>query len=109
RSSTRRRSSLASSELRKRAGELREVLNQASIAYHADDDPIMSDAEYDRLFDELQALEDANPKLVTPDSPTRRVGAAPSERFQKVEHLAPMGSLEKGRTDEALTKWADDV
>src|SRR6185369_1755035 len=49
------------------------------------------------------------PELVTPDSPTQRVGAPVSDRFQKVRHLAPMGSLEKVTTDEALLKWADDV
>ena len=69
----------------------------------------MPDAEYDRLYDELQALEEENPELVTVDSPTQRVGAAPSERFRKVEHLAPMGSLEKVTSDETLAKFADDV
>jgi len=92
-----------------RAAELRELLSRHSYAYHVLDEPLISDAEYDRLYDELQALEDANPKLVTPDSPTQRVGAPPSERFRKVEHLAPMGSLEKVTTDETLGKWADDV
>ena len=64
---------------------------------------------YDRHYDELVELEQAHPELVTPDSPTQRVGAPPSERFQKVEHLSPMGSLEKVTTDEALAKWAEDV
>ena len=81
---------MAPSDVRKRAGQLRELLNRASIAYHADDDPIMSDAEYDRLLDELQAIEEQHPDLQAPDSPTVRVGAPPSERFQKVEHLAPL-------------------
>jgi DNA ligase (NAD+) len=98
-----------SSSAAKHAGELRELLNRATIAYHADDEPIMSDAEYDRLFDELKELEEQHPELSTPDSPTVRVGAPPSERFQKVEHLAPLGSLEKVTTEEAVTKWADDV
>jgi DNA ligase (NAD+) len=92
-----------------RAAELREILGRALVAYHVEDDPIMSDAEYDRLYDELVALEEANPKLVTPDSPTQRVGAPSSDRFQKVQHLEQMGSLEKVTTDEALEKWADDV
>ena len=69
----------------------------------------MSDAAYDALYDELVALEEEHPELVTPDSPTQRVGAPPSDRFQKVQHLTPMGSLEKVTTDEALAKWADDV
>src|SRR5207247_4246172 len=59
--------------------------------------------------DELVALEEAHPELVTPDSPTRRVGAPASEKFQKVRHLSSMGSLEKVTTDEALFKWAEDV
>ncbi|MES1247704.1 MAG: NAD-dependent DNA ligase LigA [Actinomycetota bacterium] len=92
-----------------RAKELRAQLNEASIAYHVDDAPIMEDATYDALYDELERLEDAQPELVTPDSPTQRVGARPSSKFQKVEHLQPMGSLEKVTTDEALQKWADDV
>jgi DNA ligase (NAD+) len=92
-----------------RAAELRDVLDHHLYRYHVLDDPEISDAEYDRLFDELVALEEANPKLVTRDSPTQRVGAPPSEKFQKVEHPTPMGSLEKVTTDEALAKWHEDV
>jgi len=92
-----------------RAAELREQLTDASYRYHALDDPTISDAEYDRLYDELEELEAAHPELVTPDSPTRRVGAPLSDRFQKVRHLAPMGSLEKVTTDEAVYKWGEDV
>ena len=73
------------------------------------DDPEVTDAEYDRLFDELKQLEEEHPELATDDSPTRRVGGPPSDKFKKVEHLAPMGSLEKVTTDEALQKWAEDV
>jgi DNA ligase (NAD+) len=93
----------------KRAAELRAVLNRASIAYYLEDEPVVSDAEYDRLYDELVELEGAHPELVTPDSPTHRVGAPLSDRFQKVRHLEQMGSLDKVTTDEALFKWADDV
>src|SRR5581483_8099360 len=57
----------------------------------------------------LLELERQHPDLAAPDSPSQRVGAPPSERFQKVRHLTPMGSLEKVTTDEALFKWADDV
>jgi len=97
---------LSSSE---RAAELRELLNEASIAYHVDDNPVMEDAAYDVLYDELKALEDADPSLVTSDSPTQRVGAPLSDKFQKARHLLPMGSLEKVTTNEALQKWEDDV
>ena len=92
-----------------RAAELRDQLDYHLYRYHVLDDPEISDAEYDRLYDELVALEEANPSLVTPDSPTQRVGAPPSERFQKVEHPTPMGSLDKVTTDEALQKWHEDV
>ena len=91
------------------AGSCASILTRALVAYHVEDEPIMSDAEYDRLYDELVALEEAHPNLVTPDSPTQRVGAPASDRFQKVRHLEQMGSLEKVTTDEALAKWAEDV
>jgi DNA ligase (NAD+) len=91
-----------------RAAGLREVLNRALIAYHVEDAPIMEDAAYDVLFDELLALEEEHPELATPDSPTRRVGGL-SDKFQKVRHLEPMGSLEKVTTEEGLRKWNEDV
>ncbi len=92
-----------------RLDELRQQVNHHLHRYHVLDEPEISDADYDRLFDELKALEDEHPDLITPDSPTQRVGAPPSERFRKVEHLTPMGSLEKVTDDESLFKWADDV
>jgi DNA ligase (NAD+) len=100
---------MASRAVEKRAAELRELVEHHNYRYHALDDPEISDAEYDRLYDELRGLEDDHPELVTPDSPTQRVGTEPSEKFPKVEHLVPMGSLEKVTTGEALEKWADDV
>jgi DNA ligase (NAD+) len=92
-----------------RAAELRGDLDRHIHAYYVQDDPLVSDAEYDRLYDELVELEREHPELVTADSPTQRVGAPPSDRFQKVAHLSAMGSLEKVTTEEALQKWADDV
>ncbi len=92
-----------------RAAELRRALGEASTAYYVEDEPIISDAEFDRLYDELVALEAEHPELVAQDSPTQRVGATPSERFRKVEHLAPMGSLDKVTSDETLAKFAEDV
>ena len=103
---------MASSKTRapeRRAAELRESLDYHLYRYHVLDEPEISDAEYDRLYDELVALEEADPSLVTPDSPTQRVGAPPSEKFQKVDHPTAMGSLEKVTTDEGLAKWHDDV
>jgi DNA ligase (NAD+) len=95
--------------LESRVAKLREAIEHHNYRYHVLDDPDVSDAEYDRLFDELKAIEEENPELVSEDSPTRRVGAPPSERFQKTQHLSPMGSLEKVTTDEALEKWAQDI
>ncbi len=100
---------MPSSDPAGRAAELREILTRALIAYHVDDDPVMTDAEYDPLYDELVSLEESDPGLVTADSPTQRVGAPASDKFQKVQHLEPMGSLEKVTTGEALEKWAEDV
>jgi DNA ligase (NAD+) len=98
-----------STSVEQRAAELRELLNRYLYEYHVLDDPSVSDAEYDRLFDELVALEEEHPELVAPDSPTHRVGAPASDKFQKVRHLEQMGSLEKVTTDEALLKWAEDI
>jgi len=92
-----------------RAAELRELLDRYSYEYHVLDDPSVPDQVYDRLYDELVKLEEEHPELVTHESPTQRVGAPASDRFQKVRHLEPMGSLEKVTTDEALLKWADDI
>src|SRR5213075_187390 len=96
-------------DVQARLDELRAELDHHLYRYHVLDDPEISDAEYDRLFDELKVLEDEHPDLITPDSPTQRVGAPPSDRFQKVQHLTPMGSLEKVTDDESLFKWADDL
>src|SRR3954454_19754098 len=107
-----RRSSLASSRTAapaERAAALQELLDHHLYQYHVPDDPATSAAEDDRLYDELVALEEAYPALRTPTSPTQRVGAPPSDKFKKVEHLLPMGSLEKLTTAEQLTKWAEDV
>ena len=69
---------------RERVEELRTLLHHHNHRYHVLDEPEISDAEYDRLFDELKQLEEDHPELVTDDSPTRRVGAPPSDRFRKV-------------------------
>ncbi len=107
-SSTRRKSSMPRSD-EARAAELRALLNRYSYEYHVLDEPSVPDAEYDRLYDELVKLEEAHPELITQESPTQRVGAPAADRFQKVQHLEPLGSLEKVTTAEALVKWAEDV
>jgi DNA ligase (NAD+) len=92
-----------------RAAELRRLIEHHNHRYHVLDDPELSDEAYDVLVDELKSLEERHPELVTPDSPTQRVGAAPAAGFTKVVHLSPMGSLEKVTTREALEKWEADV
>ncbi|HEX4527297.1 MAG TPA: NAD-dependent DNA ligase LigA [Gaiellaceae bacterium] len=92
-----------------RAAELRGQLNRWLHEYHVLDDPSVDDATYDRAYDELVELEREHPELVTADSPTQRVGAPASAKFQKVRHLTAMGSLEKVTTDDAIAKWAEDA
>jgi len=92
-----------------RAEELRSLLNRWLYEYHVLDDPSVDDATYDRHYDELVELEEKHPEFATADSPTQRVGAPASDRFQKVRHRLAMGSLEKVTTEEALEKWAADV
>ena len=94
---------------RSRAEELRRLIEHHNYRYHVLDQPEIDDSAYDVLYDELRALEDEHPELVSPDSPTQRVGAPPAAGFTKVAHLSPMGSLEKVTTPEALEKWADDL
>jgi DNA ligase (NAD+) len=89
----------------RRAEELRAQLREASHRYYVLDAPTLSDAEYDRLFRELEELEKAHPELVTPDSPTQRVGAAPSEKFAKVTHSRQMMSLANAMTEEELAEF----
>src|SRR5437870_5308730 len=88
-----------------RAEELRRQLREANHRYYVLDAPTLSDAEYDRLFRELQELEEKHPELRAADSPTQRVGAQPSERFAKVQHRRPMMSLANVMSDEELAEF----
>ena len=78
---------------RKRAAALRELIDEHNHHYYVEDDPRISDADYDRLYRELLELEEAYPELVVPSSPTQRVGAAPASQFASVTHRVPMLSL----------------
>jgi len=81
-------------EVGSRVQKLREEINYHNHRYYVLDDPVVSDAEFDRLLKELTRLEEQYPALITPDSPTQRVGAAPLEKFETVRHRIPMISLE---------------
>jgi len=85
-----------------RIAELRQKLEYHNYLYYVKDDPEISDAEYDRMFRELLELEKEHPELASPDSPTQRVGGEPLERFNKVEHHAPMLSLANAFSEEEL-------
>lgn len=90
-----------------RVDELRSRLDHHNHRYYALDDPEISDSEYDALLNELRGLEAENPDLVTPDSPTQRVGAKPQERFEPARHLQPMLSLANARNEEELRAWLE--
>src|SRR5688572_71965 len=90
---------------RARAAELREALTRASYEYYILDQPTLSDPEYDRLFRELRGLETDFPELLTPDSPTLRIGAPPSSKLEKTPHLAPMLSLDNAFNFAELQAW----
>jgi DNA ligase (NAD+) len=85
--------------------DLREQVRYHNRRYHVEDAPEISDAEYDALYSELEALEGEHPELVTPDSPTQRVGGEPVEGFEEVRHSVPMLSLANARKVEDLREW----
>ncbi len=102
---TKKNQALASERAGTRVGELREAINYHSCRYHALDDPEIADAEYDALNNELIEIEAAHPDLVTPDSPTQRIGAPPSDQFAPVPHRTPMMSLDNCFSLEELKAW----
>jgi DNA ligase (NAD+) len=89
----------------KRTEELRREINTHNHSYYVLDDSVISDSEYDRLLEELRALESKYPELLTPDSPTQRVGGAPAEGFIQVQHSAPMLSLANAFNRADLENW----
>ena len=92
-----------------RIAQLRDELNFHLYRYHVLDSPVITDAEYDALYNELLALEQENPALVTPDSPTQRAGAEPLSAFQKVRHPAPILSLSNAFNAEDLYAWRQRI
>src|SRR4051794_20714553 len=95
----------AATSAAERAAELREEIEHHNLLYYVQDEPEISDAEYDELLNELRAIEAENPDLITPDSPTQRVGAAPLSKFAPVRHLQPMLSLANARNEDELRAW----
>jgi DNA ligase (NAD+) len=90
-----------------RAEELRKELEHHAHRYYVLDDPEIGDDAYDRLLDELRAIERDHPELATPDSPTRRVGGEPVGKLEKVRHLEPMLSLDNVRSEQELRAWVE--
>src|ERR1700744_2436040 len=88
-----------------RIEQLRDELRHHEYQYHVLDSPEISDAEYDGLMRELRMLEARHPQLITPDSPSQRVGGKPKEGFAKVEHSRPMLSLDNVNSEEELADW----
>ena len=96
---------MADSRVEAEAASLRDELNRHNHLYHVLDRPEISDAQYDALFRQLREIEVANPDLVTPDSPTQRVGAEPADGFAQAEHPVPMLSLGNAFNEEELVAW----
>lgn len=96
-------------DIRKRVAGLRQALHRHNHLYYVLDEPEISDAEYDRLMQELTALETAYPELIEPDSPTQRVGAPPLEKFETVAHTIPMLSLENAFDEEEVLAFDQRV
>jgi DNA ligase (NAD+) len=108
--------SLGAEEARRQAEALKAELHRHGYLYYVEARPAVSDEEYDRLYRRLQALEEAYPELLTPDSPTQRVGAEPQDKFETVAHAAPMLSLDStqsadeiGRFDDRIRKALGDI
>ncbi len=92
-------------DISRRVAELRKEINHHNYLYYVEDAPEIPDAEYDRLLRELQQLEQQYPQLITPDSPTQRVGAEPVKAFGQVKHAIPMLSLDNAFSDEEVREF----
>jgi len=99
----------APQDVQDRIADLRDEIDRHNYRYYVLDEPSIPDAEYDRLLRELQALEARHPGLITPDSPTQRVGGAPLSAFGEVVHKVPMLSLDNAFSEEELTAWDNRV
>jgi DNA ligase (NAD+) len=98
-----------SEDIRRRLQQLRAEVRRHEYLYYVLDRPEISDAQFDALYRELVRLEEEHPDLITPDSPTQRVGGEPSPEFKKVRHLSPMLSLQNAFTEEEVRAWEKRV
>jgi DNA ligase (NAD+) len=96
---------MSSPAIQKKIEALREKIRHHEYRYYVLDDPEMSDADFDKLMNELKRLEAEHPELITPDSPTQRVGGKPREGFVKAKHSSPMLSLDNAYSEEELRDW----
>ena len=94
--------------IEQRIQQLRQQLQKANYAYYVLDNPIMEDTVYDQLYRELDNLEKENPYLITPDSPTQRVGDKPASKFVSFDHNIPLYSLENAFNLDELKTWKKD-
>ena len=92
-----------------RVNDLREQINYHNYRYYVLDNPEIPDAEFDKLFRELQSLEEQHPELITSDSPTQRVGAAPLKEFGEVKHVVPMLSLANAFSEDELQGFGNRI
>ncbi len=93
------------SSLKHRVAELRQLIDHHNRKYYVDAAPEISDREFDRLLEELQQIEKAHPELITPDSPTQRVGGAPIDQFRTVRHRVPMLSIDNTYNADEVREW----
>lgn len=100
---------MTDSDIKARVEELRRVLNEHIYRYHVLNAPIITDSEYDALFEELKRLEAEHPELITPDSPTQRVGSDLQEDLPKVRHPAPILSLGNVFSPEEIRAWRERI
>jgi len=100
---------ISKEEAKKRIEWLRKEIRRHDYLYYVLNKPEISDAEYDKLMRELQELEEMYPDLITPDSPTQRVGAPPAKEFKTVTHLKPMLSLDNAFKEEEMRKFDERI
>ena len=98
-----------SNQLVEQLDELRQEIRYHNYRYHVLDDPVISDYEYDQLLKQLRKIEQENPELITPDSPTQRVGTIPSEKFSKLRHPAPILSLGNAFDADEIMAWYERI